>query len=52
MTWGEFKRAVEEAGVEDDTEITYIDCQLYTGSGSADIDVEIFDEGKSAHIEN
>ena len=25
MTWGEFKAAVEKAGVKDDTEIWYID---------------------------
>jgi hypothetical protein len=26
MTWGEFKAAVEAAGVEDDDEVRYIDC--------------------------
>ena len=29
MTWGEFKRMIEEQGVEDSFEVTYFDCDGY-----------------------
>ena len=31
MTWGEFKKAVEEKGVKDEDEISYIDCDMMCG---------------------
>jgi hypothetical protein len=47
MTWGLFKKVIEERGVTDDTEIFYIDVAI-----ESDLPISVFVENNIAEITN